>query len=79
MYPFVMFHAGSHAGPDDVVESNSVVPMGLEGDVLIVAVLESCEDGTLCKIRFICNCELRVFVVTEAAMAYATQRYVVPK
>lgn len=61
--------------PDKVVKSDSVVPIGKKGRVLVVAVLESCGDEVLEKVRFIWNGDLKVVVVAESAMAYAIQRY----
>jgi hypothetical protein len=61
--------------PANVVESDSVVPMGLEGERLIVGVLDSCEGEILDKVRFIWNRDIKVVVVTQAAMSYAIQRY----
>jgi hypothetical protein len=61
--------------PTNVVESESIVPMGLEGERLIVGVLDSCEEEILEKVRFISNRDIKVVVVTQAAMSYAMQRY----
>ena len=52
-----------------------LVPIGKEGNLLVVAVLESCDDEVLQKVRFIWNGDLKVKVVTESAMGYAIQRY----
>jgi hypothetical protein len=62
--------------PDDVARSESVVPIGRDGDSVIVAVLEACTDETLDKVRFTGNSEIRVAIVSEEAMAYALARYV---
>jgi len=61
--------------PNDLVKSDSIVPIGAEDGRLIVGVLDSCDDEVLAKVRFICNRELKVVVVTEGAMDYAIQRY----
>jgi hypothetical protein len=61
--------------PDDLVRSDSIVPMGHDGDSVIVAVLETCTDETLDKVRFVGYSDIRVAVVPEAAMAYALARY----
>jgi hypothetical protein len=60
--------------PDNVVKSD-VVPIGMDGECLVAAVLESCDDDMLDKVRFICNREIKFVVVSEAAMEYAVQRY----
>src|SRR5258708_6305757 len=65
--------------PTDFVQHNSVVPIGEEPGRLTVAVLDSCTDDTLEKVRFILNRDLIVVVVTAEAMAYAIQRYVIEK
>jgi hypothetical protein len=61
--------------PEYMIRADSILPIGFEGDVLLVAVLESCEDETLEKAQFICNREIMVFVVPERAMSHAMQRH----
>jgi hypothetical protein len=62
--------------PVRLVRSDSVVPIDLDADGrLTLGVLESCTDETLDKVRFVCNRELKVVVVSKEAMAYAIERY----
>jgi hypothetical protein len=61
--------------PDEVVKSASVVPIVAEDGSNALAALESCDDETLERVRFICNRELNVVVVAEEAMRYAIERY----
>lgn len=62
--------------PDDVARSESVVPIGRDGDSVVVAVLDACTDETLDKVRFIGNSEIKVAIVSREAMTYALARYV---
>jgi len=65
--------------PEYAVQKYNVVPIELEGDCVVMAVLDSCIDETLDLIRFMCNREIKVAVVTQEAMEYAVQRYVLKK
>lgn len=62
--------------PEHAVQMLKVVPIGLEDDCLVMAVLESCTDKILDLVRFMCNKEIKVVVVTQEAMEYAVHRYV---
>ena len=62
--------------PDEMVQTVPVVPIALERGKMIVAVLESLDDGILDRIRFIGNRDIEsVAIVTAEAMAYAVQRH----
>lgn len=61
--------------PDRAAQADSVVPIELTGDGIVVAALESCDDEALYRVQFICNRAIvGVAIVTAEAIAYALQR-----
>jgi len=61
----------------EMVLADSVVPIGFDDDgCLIIAAPEPCEEEVLDKARFVANREIKVVLVSDEAMAYAVQRYV---
>lgn len=61
--------------PETLVEAECVLPVELDEDVLVVAVLTPDDFALEDKIRFICNREIRLVSATREAMAYAIRKY----
>ena len=60
--------------PRTLVESHSVLPIEMEGDVLVVAVPDPDEYGLKERIQFVCNREIRMVVASREGMDYAVRK-----
>lgn len=60
--------------PRDLVESHSVLPIEMEDEVLVVAVLAPDAYELKERIQFVCNCEIRMVVASREGMDYAVQK-----